>query len=442
MLKFDPLDFDPEHVSLSSNPSAVAIHAPPVSATSSIPAEPPSDAGPAAKAIEDDQPPAAADLLPPPAEHRAINVRRGSAANDSATTLDTAAHLAARVQSLQIAEMPLARFINTVSEMAGVPITLDPVQLELNGISPRAAVTVDAADTTLDKILRDALTAQRFELVEQDGQATIAVPNADERREVDFAVNDLVQGSDAAPIAKLIERFVAPASWQASGGKGTIEVDGTTLHIDSSLLVRREALIFCERLRLARSLRLRSKYPAAMLSVESPYEQLRAKLARRTTFTFLAWTRLSDVVQQWQDLAGLTILVDWSALGEAELSPTSPLACSTIDRPWTEALDGVLEPLGLAWWVADGQTIQITSLDALKHLERVEFYAIPQKLLESLGAGDTFLSALQKEIDARASKHGEPGDIRMAIDEPSGRLIVRATPDVQRFLSGRLSGAK
>jgi hypothetical protein len=374
-------------------------------------------------------------FAPQPEKQLAVNVRRGPVTNDAA---DTGAHLATQIQSLQIVDMPLVRFIETISELSSVPITLDPIQLELNGISPRAAVSVDASDETLDKILRDALSGQRFELVELDGRAAVTIPNSDERREVDFDVKDLVKDGDAAPIGKLIERFVAPTTWQAAGGKGTITVDGTTLHINQSLLVRREALIFCERLRLARSLPLRSKYPATMLSVDSPYEKLASKLNQSTTFTFLAWTRLADILHQWQDLTGLTILVDWSALAEAEFNPASPLACSTIDRPWTEALDGILEPLGLTWWSVDDQTIQITTLDALQRIERVEFYPVPKQLRDQYATTNELTAALQKQIATRPTKHGKPTEPRIDLDAPSSRLIIRATPDVQRFLSGYL----
>ncbi len=437
VLKFDPLDFDPDRLSLSSSPTA---------STSSIPAESPGETAPgeaasAAGNSERTKTPVAADLLPPPAPSQVINVRRGPATAEDARPLDTAQHLAMNVKSLQLTEISLARFVDTLAEMAGAPITLDPLMLELNGQSPRSTVTVDVANVTLETVLQDTLAEQRLELVEQDGRIDIALAGGDERRVVDFDVKDLAGNSEASAIAKLLERFVAPQTWKASGGKGAIEVEGGTLHIDQSLVVRREALIFCERLRAARGLALRSKYPAELLTVDSPYDKLSTTLNQSTTFTFLAWTRLADVVQQWQDMSGLTILVDWSALRDINLGPSSPVACSTIDRPWNEALDGVLGPLGLGWWAVNGQTLQITSLDTLDRVERVEFYSVPKKFRDQFATGDALIGSLEKEIAERPNKHGKPGDIRMQLDEPSGRLIVRATPDVQRFLSGRLNGA-
>lgn len=438
VLKFDPLDFDPDHLSLSTRPTAPADTETPAPSTTSIPANATNEAPAAENAT--DKAPNVDDILPSPAANQAVNVRRGPATAEG-NAPDTAQHLSLSVKSLQLNELPLARFVETLSNMASAPIVLDPITLELNGQSPRTTVSVNASDTTLEKILRDTLAGQRLELVDGGGRMGIALANSDERKAVDFDVRDLATGPDAASIAKLVEAYVAPKSWQSAGGKGTIQVQGTTLHIDQSLVVRREVLIFCERLRMARSKPLRSKYPQELLSIESPYIKLAAKLRQPTTFTFLAWTRLADVIHQWQEMTGVTMLVDWSALRDVNLTPTSPIACSTIDRPWTEALDGVLEPLGLAWWAADAQTICITSREALAHVERVEFYAIPPKLREQSADAATLVDSLRKEIARRPNKHGDDSNPQLQLDEPSGRLVVRAAPDAHRYLSERLSGS-
>ena len=435
VLKFDPLDFDPEHLSLgttNSKPAANPVVPPTVSIQPAAAAEtvPPNPEG-----GEKNPPPG--DLLPPVDANQPIKSHRGPVADDP-SPVDAAERLAMKVKSLRLAEMPLGRFAEILSSMSGVPITLDPITLELNGISPRDLVSVDVTDTSLEKILADALVRHRFELVAQHANAHVAIPKAAEKRSVDFDVKDLVQGGDAVPLTTLIEQFVAPTTWKAAGGKGSIQAEGAVLHVDQSLLVRREGLIFCERLRLARGLPLRSKYPAAMLTVESPYEKLSATLDKPVTFTFMPWTRLADVVRQLQELTGLTILVDWAALGEAQFTPSSTVACSAIDRPWSESLDGILNPLGLTWWAVDAKTLQITTLDALERIERVEFYPIAPKLREQIPKDDALIAALQDAIGKRPGDHADADECHLAVDVPSGRLIARASPAIQRFLHSRL----
>jgi hypothetical protein len=428
VLKFDPLDFDPDHLSLSSGP---------VKTTTSVPAEPPVNLT-TTKPGDTEKAPSPSDLLPPPVTVQAINVQRGPVERLATQPAAADQRLATRIKSLTLSDVTLARFADTLSQLAGTPITLDPIALELNGLSPRTAVSTNAGEATLDKILNEALGPQRMEFVEQEGGLVVALANRDERKAVDFDVKDLVAEGDAAPIAKLIEAFVAPTSWKSAGGKGTIEVEGTTLHIDQSLNVRREALIFCERLRLARHLSLRSKYPAELLWIESPYKQLTTSLSQSTTFTFLPGTRLADVVRHWQDSLGLTVLVDWAALREIDFGPASTLMCSANDRPWTESLDGILHPLDLGWWAVDARTIQITSLDALEQIKRVEFYAVPKQLSEENPSAAAVIGSVQKQISDALAKSGKSTEARIEFDAPSGRLIVRAGAAVHRVLSGQL----
>jgi hypothetical protein len=443
VLKFDPLDFDPEHLSLSSIGSTPANSTASVPATTSIPAvAPPAEASPAAKPPAANEP-SADDLFPPVNASQPIKVQRGPVVSGSASPVDAAQRLAIRVKSLQLPEMPLGKFAEIFGGLSGVPITLDPITLELNGVSARTVVSVDSPDATLEQILRATLAAQRLELVERDAHVGVTTTNGDQQHSVDFDVKDLAKSSDAAPVAALIEHFVAPSTWQSAGGKGTIAVDGTTLHIDQSLFVRREALIFCERLRLARGASLRTKYPAELLTVDAPYGKLNTKLNQSTTFTFLAGTPLADIVERWEKLSGVTILVDWSALADIDLNPSTTVACSAIERPWSAAFDGILEPLNLGWWVVDGQTIQITSLEALAHIERVEFYPVPKGLRDQFPADGDLTNTLEKEIAARPKRPGKAGNPHLEIDGVSGRLIVRAAPDIHRFLAGRLvEGAK
>jgi hypothetical protein len=195
-------------------------------------------------------------------------------------------------------------------------------------------------------------------------------------------------------------------------------------------------LIFCERLRLARGQQLRSRYPAALLSAEPAYQQLAAKLNEKTTFTFLPWSRLADVVRHWEDTSGLTILVDWSSLAEAEMSPSSPIACSANHRNWSDVLDGSLEPIDLAWWPVNKDTIQITTAEAIDDVQRIEFYAIPKSMRERFASDDALIESLQNGLHTGESGSGmKSKQPTMILDDTSGRLIVLGTPKVHRVLS-------
>ncbi|MEX2318115.1 MAG: hypothetical protein WD669_13235 [Pirellulales bacterium] len=427
----DPLDFDPSRLMLpmpaTSNNASLAS-----GAASASPGEAASAAGDAGAALS-----AKAQAQAAPDEDPTITVRRGPPSAQPLATRDVAAQLALPIRSMNMRAVPLARLLDTLSDMAGVPISLDPSALELTGVSPRREVAIDAKDTSIERVLRDVLGRQRLDFAAKEGRLVVIGPNAELRRPRDYDVADLVKNAgEAAKLAERIQRFVATESWEAAGGAGTIAVNGTTLHVEQTDREHVGILVFLERLRLSRGLPPKSRYPIERLSVDSPYGRLSAKLNTSTTFTFVPWTRLADVVRDWHERSGVMILVDWKSLAQVELTPASPVSCSAIHRSWEDALDGILAPLDLSWWAVDGETIQITSRAAVERLRRVEFFAIPQKLREQFAGDAALVDSLQKEI----REHAKAADGDSTMDVDGQRLIVTGNAGVHRFLTRRLAG--
>jgi hypothetical protein len=419
-MKIDPLDFDPAQFT--------------VSPIESPPADPASRAGNDADANPIVEPPVAdaAKAAPAPRVHKpTLAIRRGPMPDAAAAPHRLTDQLAGPVDSLAVTEMPLAHFAQLITDLTDAPISLDPIELATAGISPRQPVSADVAKTTIEKLLRETLAKHRLELTEQGTAASVALTGRDRRRAVEYDVADLAAGGDASPIAKLVEQFVAPETWTDEANGNTVTAAGPKLKIDATQSARHQVLIFCERLRLARGQSQRSRYPAEQLKTDSPYANLAPTLARHTTYTFLPWSRLADVVAHWQQTSKLTILVDWAALADVDLGPSSPIACSSIDRQWQDVFDESLASLGLGWWAVDGETIQITTLDALSDIRRVEFYAIP----ENADDPNAFASTLERELKDAESQH--PAVIHF--DTDSARLIVLASPSQHRDLAKRLA---
>jgi hypothetical protein len=373
------------------------------------------------------QAPAIADNNP------TISIRRGPAATDAPVPQNVDAQLALPIQSLSMRAVPLATLIDSLADMSGVPMTIDPTALEIIGLSPRREVTLDVKSVTIEQALRTALASQRLDIAVRDGKVVVVGPAADAKRPRDYDVTDLAAGdvTKAALLAEQIQRFVAVESWEPSGGAGNISANGTTLHIEQADREHIRVLVFLERLRLARGLPLVSRYPAERLTNESTYGQLAGKLRRPTTFTYVPWTRLADVVRDWQRQSDVTMLVDWKRLAEVELEPSSPISCSVIHRTWEEALDGILEPLGLAWWAIDGETIQITSRKAADGLQRIEFFAIPLALREKYAGDEALIEAIRRELVER-------GQATVQVDIDGDRLIVLGNATAHRYLERRV----
>jgi hypothetical protein len=431
VLKFDPLDFDPSRISLGTGPASTNSQA-----QTSI-ADEQSDEEDSPLASEEPEA-EALDVLQPPAENSSVTVRLGPVVAGVAGPRNTAESLALGIDAFAATEMPLERFVALVSDMSGVPITLDPTACELSGVSLRKAVTVNAANVTLGQLLSDTLVKHRLQIAEVAGQVRIALAGGDERSAKTHDVADLLESraADARSVAAIIERFVAPASWQAGGGTGTMQIDGGKLRIEQSKAVHHEIVVFCERLRLARGLPQRTRYPASRLAIDSPYRAVDDKLSERATFTLLPWTNLADVVGHWEEQLDMTILVDWSSLADADLAPSTPIACSAIDRTWNEALHEILEPLGLTWWAVDQETIQITTPEALAGIQRTEFYVVPKAFREQRATSESLVDTIKKEL------HEHLGNDHVTVEllettSNAARLVVRGSARVHRYLTSQ-----
>jgi hypothetical protein len=375
-----------------------------------------------------------------PAQEDSITARRGTSDATGTGPKNVAARLAVPVRSLQLRAVPLSQFVDQLGDMAATPITIDPLALELTGISPRQEIALEVQDTTVDRILRETLKRHRMDFVERDGQiriirAAVSLPNKHDVS--DLAANE----SEAQILARMIERFVEPESWSSVGGAGELTVKGTSFEINNQEKAVIGLILFCERLRIARGLPMKSRYPAERLSIESPYSRIAAKLERPTTFTFVPWTRLSDVLRDWQSSSGITMLVDWPELAEVELGPSSPISCSVINRTWGEALDGVLAQLGLGWWAMDGETIQITCREKVTSARRLEFHSVPQSFRNQFASESNLIESLKDHLRKSATR--EDSSIlgtELAFDPVSGRLMALGNAAAHRSFTQLFAG--
>lgn len=432
VLKFDPLDFDPAKLTLGSG--AVTAAQP---LTSSTPTDTDEESKPEPLEVGNEE-----ESLPPKASiNPTLSVRVGPKPSETGVPKGIS-QLAFRIDSISLENIPVCTLVDMVAEMAGVPITLDPIELQLAGVSPAQPVSVQAEHKTLENVLADVLSKLRLELTEQQGQVRIILAGGGRQRSIEHDWKDLIDGDDAQSLVTLLQHFIAPNSWRGHGGNGTILLEREKIRIEQTQHIQHEILVFVERLRLARGLPLRSRYPANRLSLASPYALITDRLNQRTTFTFLPWASLADVVRLWQETSGVNILVDWAALAEAGLSPATLVACSAIDRTWEDVFDGILNPLGMAWWAVDGETIQVTTINALKDLRRIEFYAVPNAQVPSADA-QTFREVLRKELQSgnEAASLTPRNTVYFELDKPSGQFIVLAPPTAHRVLAKQLEKA-
>ncbi len=200
--------------------------------------------------------------------------------------------------------------------------------------------------------------------------------------------------------------------------------------------------------------------------MEPALQQLAASLHGQARFTFSHYTPLSEIFSHWQQQLGLALLVDWPALlGESSgggeessrageqskvghgplAGPATRIACAVANQPWEQALDLVLEPLGLAWRAMDGQTLQITSAQIVQEEAQLEFYPLapaepqgpgPPDLDQAWVAGK--MAELQKLVELPDSADRSRGQTALILDPVSQHLLALQPWSVHRRLWRRI----
>ena len=357
--KFDPLALDPEQLNLNAVSAAGTEHA--------------DQAGPADEAppqeIEPQEEPPLANI----SKVVRLNEKLGGASRNRSAEIQ----LSRKLPALSVKDMPLLDFLALVSQLAGVPVSIAPEQLLMAGITPGRPVSLDTSATSLADALSAVLKPLHLEATTDGPQIVIVRQDANKVRGVDYPIDDLLGHQiTSAEFAKWIERLIAPESWQANGGDGQITVSEKSLRIEQSQAVQYQVLFFLERIRLAKQLPLRSRYPERLLSAKPLSVGIADRLAAPTTFTFSHETPLAEVFHYWQGEAGLPIFVDWPSLANVNLWPDSHITCGTANEPWHAALGTVLAPLNLGWRPAPGGGIQITSRAKIETEPQLDIYPV------------------------------------------------------------------
>lgn len=348
----------------------------------------------------------------------------------------TQARLAEKVASIELPDLPLRKAVSLLEALGGVWITYELEEMEAAGVSLEMPVRFRATDLRVGEILQRILEPLGLVYV-VDGEDVLISRTPAARQQwqtLRYEVSDLTSPSETDPeqLAKLLERFVLPESWQASGGRGKIEVHEDLLLVYQTDLGHRRVTELLEKLRLARGLPLRIDPNRKDLSLQTRLSQMRPVLERPMTANFISPTPLSEILAYLEQLAEVPILVDWVSLRAEGLQPTIPATLRAHQQPLAETLTALLERLGLTWRIAGPQLLQITTQkEAALRLE-VEFYPVSETI-SAFGSAKALLEAIKDQV-GRGSWEDTQGPGVLYFDPPSKYLIVLQTASVHRQL--------
>ena len=347
------------------------------------------------------------------------------------------AKLNAPIAKISLPDMPLAEAVQLISAMSMLPVSFDLDAMEELGVSLHDPVSIEIADTTVGKTLKEIAAKRNMMPVVENGQ--ILLTSRAEHREslqtLPVDVSDLTGGDAqaAADLAALLQRLVVPESWQCNGGRGTVETTPGALRVAQTGRVHYRIAVFCEKLRVARGLPAKSSPDAKKFALTTRTDRAKAILDQVVSVNVNVPSPLSNILDQFKQPAGAEILIDRPALAASGISENTAGKFKADRLPQGTALKTLLEPLGLAWRVLDANTFQVTTQKAVAARMELEFYPVklpggppPPAWIEQIKAG------------LPGAVWGEGGGA-IYFDPPSRCLIVLQSQPVQMALEALLA---
>jgi len=356
--------------------------------------------------------------------------------------VDVEARLADRIQGIELPGSALTDFLQLVSNLSTIPITLDPDAAAHARVTPETPVAVRQSDTTVGAMLAHALGSKGLGYEVGDGQLVIrkASPNGRLRR-VRYDLNDL--GGDSpetlAELAEVVQVMVGRQSWawKDSGGDGRIQLADGAVIVEHHESAHFTVLLLCEKLRVARGQALRSRYSPSLFALDTRTAKAQKRLAKPVTANFSRPTPLATILAQLEKQTGSTILVDWQMLAKAHWAAPAMTTMVADEQPLAEALDALLDPMDLTYRVVDANTLQVTTPEALATRSELELYPVGDLLTDRID-GPRLIERVQRQLGTHLFRSmGGLGAIRL--DDASKCLIVRLPQAHQRRLATLLA---
>jgi len=385
-----------------------------------------------------------ADDDEPPQEEPPRAVPDSPPAAPETLELDVQTRLGTMIPKIEIEALPLADAATLLSQIGSVQITFDLETLAQLGVKLDDPVTVKRSGSSLAQILEAILDPFGLTYLVEGDQILVTSPRRTENplRQMRYTVSDLTEAQPAAmaQLVDLVVRLVAPESWRVAGGRGTIQPDGGALDVLQTDTVHHELLAFCERLRLARGLPLRSRGDHARFSLSTRPGMAAQNLSRPVSLNFREPARLTRIVSDMEEAGGVSIHINWLMLVGEGMSARTTGTLTAQKMPLAEALGQLLEPLGLAYRVIGVDTIEITTRRAALAKLDLEFFPVGDLLDKGL-AVDSLVEPIKERLAPDTwSDAGGPGVLYF--DQLSRCLIVLQPQQTQVSIEILLDGVR
>jgi hypothetical protein len=342
--------------------------------------------------------------------------------------IDVTARLHDPLLAIDAEAVPLYDFLQQMTELSTIPITLRPEGLAMLKKTPSSPIAVKLENTTVGQAIGQAITPLFFEAVTVDEQ--IVVRFKSEMRDMKIQMGDLAktEPQDADTLMQHVTTLFDPDSWGEGKDKGVIDYAAPNAVVRQRPLVLWQIVELCERLRAVRSLPMATGRTDNYFRTVSRWDRGRAVREKKVALSYAHTTKFTAIVERLAASAKVKILIDWQSLSELGWTPDTETTLAAENSTLQQALDDLTGPMECAWRVIDEQTLEITSPAALAELAEIELYPLPVTKDDDAAAG--LIEDLKANIPpAVLHANGGVGDIRF---DPAAKCLISYLPQPQQ----------
>jgi hypothetical protein len=322
--------------------------------------------------------------------------------------------LAARA-TVDFTDSSLREILNWLRESQQLVVLLENDALSGIGVMPGDPVSDRLDDAPVYLLLNRLRTLGIAWYFEDDILHVTSVEAADERQTtVPYSIGDLRDaGYELDDVQQVIEKAIAPDSWESAGGNGVISFLGDVMFIRQTDQYHRELRGLLSALR---------EHGRQTFVLDPPQHlRLREKLEEMTTVAFRD-TPLEAAVKQLSDSMQIDIRLDLPALRSSDIRERAPITLSLNDRQLKTVLEAMLIDLHLTWVLRDG-VLWVTSHDEAEQLLKTAVFDV-RDLCRDYGESNALTEAIVTQTEPVWSDVGGPGLLHFA---RPGTLVVHST---------------
>ncbi len=309
---------------------------------------------------------------------------------------------------IRIDQMSLIQFARLVNRLTSIPVQLDAGAVMNGQIDPRQMVGVHSTDATADAILRAALEPidLTYRVSPDDRVIIIAAQDDAGLIQSEYEVDPQLgfQGERTALLMEMIQLTIEPGSWNVNGGEAIIEHAADKLLVNQTPNNHRDLGRFLNLLNAAAALKQNPGDETARQQLASRVSRTRLIGEVSSAFELLQRQPVADVLNQIERNDGITVLVDWSALGPLGWHPGTEIPWPSKGQDVLTTLNDIAASMGLVVRSLAENTLEITTRDQWHNSAYLEIYPC-NDLLDKQFTHQQIIKFLEDRIASSLPSH-------------------------------------